>query len=68
MRVIPLSAGIILILVLSVVPGCAVDQYLAGVDETCNAMSKTKAQYRKCLREHYQSLRDTINPPIEETQ
>jgi len=53
-------AALALLAVLILQTGCAVDTALRQIDRMCNAETKTKAEYRKCLESQYTDFKSAV--------
>jgi len=53
-------AALALLAVLILQSGCAVDTALRQIDRMCNAETKTKAEYRKCLEDQYTDFKSAV--------
>lgn len=54
---------LMLIMFAGIQTGCAVDTALRQVDRLCDAETKTKAEYRACLKDQYDGIKDAVRPP-----
>lgn len=58
--VVRLILSMVILTLAAVQAGCAVDTALRQIDRMCNAETKTKAEYRKCLEDQYTDFKSAV--------
>lgn len=58
--VVRLIPSMLILTLAAVQAGCAVDTALRQIDRMCDAETKTKAEYRKCLENQYTDFKSAV--------